>query len=85
MRACALTNRDRVLEVGPGRGHLTKHLAESGANVTAVEIDPDLYNGPLKVFETIKNVDVLLGDVRDVNLDEVFKSAFSYKFVAYKL
>ena len=82
VRACALTNRDRVLEVGPGRGHLTKLLAESGANVTAVEIDPDLYNGPLKVFETIENVDVLLGDVRDVNLEEVFKSAFSYKFVA---
>ena len=73
VRACELTGEERVLEVGPGRGHLTKLLAESGAHVTAVEVDPDLYNGPLKIFESIKNVDVLLGDARAIDLDYIFK------------
>lgn len=33
---------DRVLEIGPGRGGLTRVLLERGLRVTAVERDPDL-------------------------------------------
>ena len=33
---------DQVLEIGPGRGVLTKALLEIGAFVKAVEIDPTL-------------------------------------------
>ncbi len=33
---------DRIIEVGPGRGALTVGLAESGAQVTAVEFDRDM-------------------------------------------
>ncbi len=82
VKACDLNRQDSVLEVGPGRGHLTGFLAETGANVTAVEIDPDLFNGPLQGFKTSPNVDVRLGDVRDMDLGQLFKSPFSYKFVA---
>jgi 16S rRNA (adenine1518-N6/adenine1519-N6)-dimethyltransferase len=32
----------RVLEIGAGTGSLTRALIEAGANVTALEIDPDL-------------------------------------------
>lgn len=30
---------ERVLEIGPGRGHLTQHLVDAGAEVTAIEVD----------------------------------------------
>ena len=32
---------ERVLEIGPGHGALTKELLATGARVTAVEVDPD--------------------------------------------
>ncbi|RLP09521.1 16S rRNA (adenine(1518)-N(6)/adenine(1519)-N(6))-dimethyltransferase RsmA [Propionibacterium australiense] len=38
----AVTGRDTVLEIGPGLGSLTLGLLETGARVTAVEIDPRL-------------------------------------------
>jgi 16S rRNA (adenine1518-N6/adenine1519-N6)-dimethyltransferase len=42
VRAAAVTSEDQVLEVGPGLGSLTLALLETGARVTAVEIDPAL-------------------------------------------
>ncbi|MDD6372929.1 MAG: 16S rRNA (adenine(1518)-N(6)/adenine(1519)-N(6))-dimethyltransferase RsmA [Bifidobacteriaceae bacterium] len=37
-----VTERDTVIEVGPGLGSLTLGLLETGAHVTAIEIDPAL-------------------------------------------
>jgi len=37
--ALSLTPDDHVLEIGPGLGFLTAHLAATGAGVTAVELD----------------------------------------------
>jgi len=34
---------DQILEIGPGKGILTRKLLEIGAEVTAIEIDPHLY------------------------------------------
>ncbi len=42
VRAAEVTAGEPVLEVGPGRGFLTRALLEAGAWVTAVEIDDDL-------------------------------------------
>jgi 16S rRNA (adenine1518-N6/adenine1519-N6)-dimethyltransferase len=42
VEAAALRPGDAVLEIGPGRGVLTRFLLESGARVTAVEIDARL-------------------------------------------
>lgn len=36
------THGGHVIEIGPGRGALTGPLLDSGARVTAVEVDPDL-------------------------------------------
>lgn len=36
--------RARVVEIGPGTGALTLALLEEGADVTAIEIDPELVN-----------------------------------------
>lgn len=42
VRIAEVTSDDTVLEVGPGLGSLTAALLESGAHVTAIEIDPVL-------------------------------------------
>ena len=42
MREAAVTADDHVLEVGPGLGSLTLAILETGASMTAVEIDPSL-------------------------------------------
>ncbi|MBB2955496.1 16S rRNA (adenine1518-N6/adenine1519-N6)-dimethyltransferase [Bifidobacterium commune] len=42
VREAGVTAHSRVLEVGPGLGSLTLALLETGAHVTAVEIDPSL-------------------------------------------
>lgn len=42
VREAAVTADDHVLEVGPGLGSLTLAILETGASMTAVEIDPSL-------------------------------------------
>ncbi|MEK7272444.1 MAG: 16S rRNA (adenine(1518)-N(6)/adenine(1519)-N(6))-dimethyltransferase RsmA [Nitrospirota bacterium] len=39
-----ISPNDRVLEIGPGRGVLTEVLCKTAGHVTAVEIDPRLYD-----------------------------------------
>lgn len=54
-RACELSPGDRVVEFGAGLGHLTRHLAATGAHVVAVERDRDLV--PL-LREQVEGLDV---------------------------
>ena len=42
VKAADVTADDNVVEIGPGLGSLTLALLETGASVTAVEIDPRL-------------------------------------------
>lgn len=62
---------DKILEIGPGIGTLTQGLAESGAEVIAVEIDKKL---PAVLAETLKgydNVTIVPGDILKVNIREI--------------
>lgn len=51
----AIQPHERVLEIGPGPGIITKKLLEVGADVTAVELDKtfakDLYSLPMTLIE----------------------------------
>lgn len=66
--AAELTPADTVLEVGPGIGTLTQGLAESGAQVVAVELDKRL----LPVLDTTlagyENVRIVSGDILQVDI-----------------
>lgn len=50
-RASGAKKGDKVLEIGPGKGVLTKELLHLGANVTAVEIDSALIPILEKTFQ----------------------------------
>ncbi len=52
--AAGIKPGDRVLEVGPGRGALTAELLARGAQVTAIEKDPDLIPALRARFSTLR-------------------------------
>ncbi len=69
--AAQLTPQDLVLEVGPGLGSLTQGLAESGAQVLAVELDPKLLPVLQYTLTAYDNVKVIQGDVLELDLKEL--------------
>ncbi|NLI04467.1 MAG: 16S rRNA (adenine(1518)-N(6)/adenine(1519)-N(6))-dimethyltransferase RsmA, partial [Actinomycetaceae bacterium] len=72
VRDAGIVAGDQVLEVGPGLGSLTLALLETGALVSAVEIDPPLAQAlPHTVAELMPsasdNFAVLTGDALDIS------------------
>lgn len=70
VRAAGVRPGDPVLEIGPGRGALTKPLLDAGAKVFAVEADdalaaalPGLFKGPERERLTVVNEDFLRFDL----------------------
>ena len=69
--AAEIQEDDCVLEIGPGLGSLTRYLAVSAKQVTAVELDRDLL-GPLKaVLTPYQNVRVVHGDILELAISEI--------------
>ena len=56
-----------VLEIGPGQGALTGHLVESGATVTAVELDDELAAALAARYEDHPRVTIVHGDILSVD------------------
>ncbi len=65
---------DQVVEIGPGLGSLTLALAETGAQVTAVELDRHLLPALRSVVEP-HGVRVVQGDAMRLDWDELLGSA----------
>ncbi len=65
--AAGVTRSDRVLEIGPGLGSLTRHLAVSAQSVTAVEIDRKLFPILTKLLEYFPNVKLIQGDMLELD------------------
>ena len=68
VEAAELTPEDKVLEVGPGIGTLTQGLAESGADVVAVELDKRLLPVLDVTLEGYDNVRIVNGDILKVDI-----------------
>jgi len=62
IRSAELSDRDTVLEIGPGPGRLTRLLAERVKKVIAIELDHYLYNKLTEELKDCNNVDLVLGD-----------------------
>lgn len=69
--AANVQENDRVLEIGPGIGTLTQALAETGAEVTCVELDKRLPEVLAHTLDTYDNVRVIQGDILKVNIPEI--------------
>lgn len=60
-----------VVEIGPGEGALTRRLTQTGARVTAVEIDPALADRIRTQFAGVSDFQVLNGDFLEIDLEEL--------------
>jgi 16S rRNA (adenine1518-N6/adenine1519-N6)-dimethyltransferase len=62
IRPADLSDRDTVLEIGPGPGRLTRLLAERVKRLIAIELDPYLHKRLTEELKDLANVDLVLGD-----------------------
>ena len=71
VHAAELTVGEPVLEVGPGIGTLTQGLAQSGADVTAIELDRRLLEVLDTTLASYDNVRIIHGDVLKLDLPTI--------------
>ena len=80
--AAELTLDDTVLEIGPGLGSLTRHLAEAARRVVAVELDAALLPALEDTLRPYDNVEIIHADILSVDLTRQVTPAPGYKVVA---
>ncbi len=69
-----LTKSDRVLEIGPGTGALTKQISKTVSNVTAVEIDTKLcksLSNEVSCNTELINKDILKLNIEDLKINKI--------------
>ncbi|EUJ28827.1 16S ribosomal RNA methyltransferase KsgA/Dim1 family protein [Listeria floridensis FSL S10-1187] len=72
-----LNKNTNVIEIGPGIGALTEHLARTSKEVVAFEIDQRLLPILADTLSPYENVHIEHGDVLKANLAEVIEREFS--------
>ena len=82
--AAQVTSADSVLEVGPGRGALTRLLAGVADRVIAVELDQELLPHLRREFPLSSNVAIVAGDILQIDLEPMLTAAYAgpWKVVA---
>ena len=81
VHAAEITVGEPVLEVGPGIGTLTQGLAQSGADVTAIELDRRLLEVLDTTLASYDNVRIIHGDVLKLDLPTIMNQK-PFKVVA---
>ncbi len=81
IRASDIGPDSEVLEIGPGIGTLTQHLAENAGRVVAVEIDTKLIPILEKTLQEYDNVEVINGDIMKQDIGAIFEGR-SFSIVA---
>lgn len=79
IKAAEINKSDTVVEIGPGRGVLTKRLAREAGRVIAVEKDKDLIPNLKKELAEFNNVEIFKEDI--LKFLATFKTG-DYKIVA---
>ena len=71
-----------VIEIGPGRGALTKHLVKAVKHVLAFEIDETLKPYLIPIQADNPNLEILFQDVMSINIKEEIEKRFNDQRVA---
>jgi 16S rRNA (adenine1518-N6/adenine1519-N6)-dimethyltransferase len=74
-----ISSHDNVLEIGPGKGTLTRKLLDTGAHVHALEFDTELLPFLKSAFSMYDNFIVTEGDIRKFDYSTMKQG---YKVVA---
>ncbi|MDR0948999.1 MAG: 16S rRNA (adenine(1518)-N(6)/adenine(1519)-N(6))-dimethyltransferase RsmA [Lachnospiraceae bacterium] len=70
VESAEVTNEDYVLEIGPGIGNLTRHLAEAANHVASVEIDPFLIPILKETMSPYTNVSIIHNNILKMDLND---------------
>ncbi|GLX70856.1 16S rRNA (adenine(1518)-N(6)/adenine(1519)-N(6))-dimethyltransferase RsmA [Paenibacillus glycanilyticus] len=76
VNAAGLDKTKGALEIGPGIGALTQHLAAAAGTVTAIEIDNRLIPILGDILAGEEHVEVVHGDVLKLDLKKLFEERF---------
>lgn len=76
VESATLSKSMSVIEVGPGVGALTRHLAEAAKKVLALEIDQRLLPVLKQTLSDYSNVEVRHQDVLKADLNQLIKDEF---------
>jgi 16S rRNA (adenine1518-N6/adenine1519-N6)-dimethyltransferase len=78
VQAGELSSEDHILEIGPGKGVLTRRLLEQVEKLVAVEIDRDLCVKLARGLNNRESFLLLEGDILSINLQERLKEFPSF-------
>jgi 16S rRNA (adenine1518-N6/adenine1519-N6)-dimethyltransferase len=73
---------ETIIEIGPGRGALTKRLVKSGAQIVAIEFDRDLLSQIRQQFAGDTNFTLVEADALTANFCELIQPARTSRVVA---
>ena len=76
--AARIPEHASVLEVGPGLGSLTRHLAERAERLVAVELDKDLVPVLRRELSAYGNIEIVEGDILEFAPDAYFSGEDYY-------
>jgi len=68
VQALRLARTDQVLEIGPGKGVLTRELLKNAGHLLAVEIDGRMVEHLKREFAGVPNLELVHGDFLEYNL-----------------
>lgn len=79
IKTCNLNSDDIVIEVGPGKGILTKLIAPKVKSLTVIELDQRLKD----YLDNIPNINIIYGNVLNINLPSANKlvTALPYSII----
>lgn len=72
LKKSELDKDDIVIEIGPGIGHLSSYILETGANLYAIEIDRDLSKFLEERFSLYDNFNIIEDDFLKIDLESLF-------------
>lgn len=82
VRLADISSHDKVIEIGAGLGSLTLALAETGAQVIAIEIDNGVVEVLREVVSHLPNVQVVHGDALTLDWAELTGQEHGWHVVA---
>ena len=77
IQTAEIKNKDQILEIGPGKGALTKSILETGAKIIAIEKDQELVKFLENLFKDKQNLKIVHADIRDFLKTNQFYTQYS--------